>query len=73
MYKIIYDWFYYSTIRLLSGPVAGMLTDRFEHRPVIICGALLASTGALLSAFATELWMLYITYGVMGGKIVPLN
>ena len=50
-----------------------MLTDRFEHRPVIICGALLASTGALLSAFATELWMLYITYGVMGGKIMYHN
>lgn len=47
-----------------------MLTDRFGHRVVIMCGALLASSGVLLSAFATKIWILYITYGIMGGELL---
>lgn len=52
---------------LLSGPIASFLTDRYGCRKVTIVGSILASTGFVISAFATSTEMLFLTFGVIAG------
>ncbi|XP_058057519.1 uncharacterized protein LOC131208709 [Anopheles bellator] len=52
---------------LLCGPVASFLTDRYGCRKVTIIGSILASGGFALSAYATSIEMLYLTFGIMAG------
>lgn len=46
---------------------SGRLYDRMGPRKVTAIGGLFYGLGMIGSAFATELWMLYITYGVLAG------
>lgn len=46
---------------------SGRLYDKIGPKKVAAIGGLFYGTGMILSAFATELWMLYITYGVLAG------
>lgn len=46
---------------------SGRLYDKIGPRKVAAIGALFYGTGMILSAFVTQLWMLYITYGVIAG------
>jgi OFA family oxalate/formate antiporter-like MFS transporter len=46
---------------------SGRLYDKIGPKKVATIGGVLYGTGMILSAFATELWMLYITYGVLAG------
>ncbi|XP_014663573.1 PREDICTED: monocarboxylate transporter 12-B-like [Priapulus caudatus] len=50
-----------------SGPLTNLLTGFFSYRVVIIIGGLLAASGCLLSVFATQIWHLIITYGIICG------
>ncbi|ETN61667.1 monocarboxylate transporter [Anopheles darlingi] len=52
---------------LLCGPVASFLTDRYGCRKVTIIGSILASIGFALSAYATSIEMLYLTFGILAG------
>ncbi|XP_052869576.1 uncharacterized protein LOC128275200 [Anopheles cruzii] len=52
---------------LLCGPVASFLTDRYGCRKVTIIGSILASGGFALSAYASSIEMLYLTFGIMAG------
>uniref|UniRef100_A0A182N4D7 Major facilitator superfamily (MFS) profile domain-containing protein n=1 Tax=Anopheles dirus TaxID=7168 RepID=A0A182N4D7_9DIPT len=52
---------------LLCGPVASFLTDRYGCRRVTIIGSILASIGFALSAYATSIEMLYLTFGILSG------
>uniref|UniRef100_A0A2M4AGP0 Putative monocarboxylate transporter n=1 Tax=Anopheles triannulatus TaxID=58253 RepID=A0A2M4AGP0_9DIPT len=52
---------------LLCGPVASFLTDRYGCRKVTIIGSILASVGFALSAYATSIEMLYLTFGILAG------
>ncbi|EAA01104.6 AGAP001782-PA [Anopheles gambiae str. PEST] len=52
---------------LLCGPVASFLTDRYGCRKVTIIGSILASIGFALSAYATSIEMLYLTFGILSG------
>lgn len=47
--------------------IAGRLIDKHNPRYVTFFGGLIAALGLLLSAYATELWHLYITYSVLIG------
>lgn len=47
--------------------VSGRLYDRVGPKIVAAIGGVLYGAGMVLSAFATELWQLYITYGVIAG------
>lgn len=47
--------------------VSGRLYDRVGPKIVAAIGGVLYGSGMVLSAFATELWQLYITYGVIAG------
>jgi len=48
-------------------PFQAYLVDRFGPRMLISLGALLSGGSWILSAYATNLWALYFTYGVLGG------
>uniref|UniRef100_A0A182MPH1 Major facilitator superfamily (MFS) profile domain-containing protein n=1 Tax=Anopheles culicifacies TaxID=139723 RepID=A0A182MPH1_9DIPT len=52
---------------LLCGPVASFLTDRYGCRKVTIIGSIMASIGFALSAYATSIEMLYLTFGILSG------
>ncbi|XP_023246742.1 uncharacterized protein LOC106643525 [Copidosoma floridanum] len=52
---------------LLSGPIASFLTDRYGCRRVTIAGSILATSGFVVSYFATSLEMLILTFGVLAG------
>ncbi|XP_033645397.1 uncharacterized protein LOC117304872 [Asterias rubens] len=51
----------------LLAPLASALYVRIGCQRVILIGVLIASLGLLLTSFATELWLVYITYGLMFG------
>lgn len=46
---------------------SGRLYDRIGPKKVAAIGGIFYGIGMILSAFATELWMLYITYGLIAG------
>src|ERR1700744_4320868 len=48
-------------------PFQAYLVDRFGPRLLISVGALLSGGSWILAASATNLWTLYLTYGVIGG------
>jgi len=48
-------------------PVQAYLVDRFGPRLLISVGALLSGGSWVLAASASDLWSLYLTYGVIGG------
>ena len=48
-------------------PFQAYLVDRFGPRALISLGALLSGGSWILSAYANSLWVLYFTYGVLGG------
>lgn len=65
----------FSTFVLIAALVAapaGTLTDRFGPRLVIAGGAALLAVGLAACAFLTELWQLYLWYGVIGGVGIGL-
>lgn len=51
----------------LTTMFSGRLYDKIGPRKVAAIGAVFYGVGMLLTAFASELWMLYITYGVIAG------
>ena len=50
------------------GPISNVLAQKFGHRTVCNIGGLLASLAILLSAFATGLTHLYLSFGILLGK-----
>ncbi len=46
---------------------SGLLAQRFSAQFVVGLGTFAMSAGYLMSSFATDLWVLYITYGVVVG------
>jgi len=46
------------------GAFSGMLADRIGPRPVILAGILLVAAALALTAFARDLWQIYLLYGL---------
>ncbi|KAH6932440.1 hypothetical protein HPB50_006002 [Hyalomma asiaticum] len=53
--------------RVLSGVLAGPLAHRFTTRPVILLGSVISAGGVMLAYFATSMWSLHLTLGVLHG------
>ncbi|KAJ9075505.1 hypothetical protein DSO57_1035455 [Entomophthora muscae] len=51
----------------ISCLVTGRLDDKFGHRRCILGGAIVYGLGLLMSSFATQVWHLILTQGVMMG------
>ena len=56
-----------ASIRLLSSPLVGLLLQRFSNRAIAMAGGFVFSAGYVLTAFATNIWMLYSGYGLLAG------
>lgn len=54
-------------IYLCSGPIASGLVNKFGCRAVTIAGSILASAGFLLGSFSSNMNVLILTYGGLGG------
>jgi len=54
-------------VYLMSGPIVGGLVNKFGCRPVCMAGSLITCIAFSLSIFATNVPMLMLTYGVLGG------
>ena len=54
----------------VTGPVAGALCTKFGSRGVSFVGSAICSVGALLATFSQTVTHLYITIGVMVGKLL---
>ncbi|XP_076071811.1 monocarboxylate transporter 12-like isoform X2 [Mytilus galloprovincialis] len=52
---------------LTVGPITGALTNRFGCRLVCIIGALLSTTGFVLSCLANSVYHLYCSFGIITG------
>lgn len=53
--------------RVLSGLLAGPLAHRFTTRPVILLGSIISAGGVMLAYFATNMWSLHLTLGIVHG------
>ena len=54
----------------LTGPVAGVLTNKLGYRCVTIVGAFLQALGVFLSAFTPKLEFLYFSVGILIGILI---
>ncbi|GAU97108.1 hypothetical protein RvY_08461 [Ramazzottius varieornatus] len=52
---------------LCMGPIACGLADSFGYRIIITSGSLVAAAGFLISAFVSNVHILFLTFGVIGG------
>lgn len=55
------------TVRMLFGPLASALCNRFSCRTVVMAGGVVLCAGVLISAFAPNLEFLYFSYSFIGG------
>jgi OFA family oxalate/formate antiporter-like MFS transporter len=54
-------------LQTFFSPIQGWLVDRFGPRLLIGLGALLSGASWVLASYATTLWGLYLSYGLVGG------
>lgn len=62
----------FSVAQLVAAPVWGWLSDKYGRRPAILVGLLLSALAYLIFAFASSLWILFlsrIVQGLGGGTI----
>ncbi len=52
-----------------SGPVASAITNRYGCRATTMAGSLVATAGCLMSYFATSVFYLMLTVGLVMGKL----
>jgi len=62
----------FSVAQLIAAPVWGWLSDRYGRRPAILVGLLLSAVAYFIFAFASSIWLLFlsrIVQGLGGGTI----
>ena len=52
----------------ILGPVASLCNERFSTRVTMFIGGILAALGLLLTVFATEFYMVLLSFGVLEGR-----
>lgn len=56
----------FSVTQLASAPFWGLFSDRFGRRPAILLGLTMSALAFTIFAFATTIWMLFLTRFVQG-------
>ena len=51
-----------------SGPVASIFNERYSTRVTMFIGGILSALGLLISAFATEFFVILLTFGIITGN-----
>ncbi|XP_050298596.1 monocarboxylate transporter 14-like [Anthonomus grandis grandis] len=57
----------YVAVPLVGGPLGSALVDRYGCKKMTIVGALISTCGFILSTFAKNIVVMYITFGFLGG------
>ena len=55
-----------------SGPIAGILADKYGCRLIGMIGGIFMCAGCVISSFATSVPYLYLSYGVITGTLLTL-
>ncbi|KAH1016120.1 hypothetical protein HUJ04_007392 [Dendroctonus ponderosae] len=55
------------SVPLLAGPLGSAMVDKYGCKYMTILGSLICTTGFVISAYVKSIWMLYITFGFIGG------
>eukprot|EP00127_Corallochytrium_limacisporum_P006183 Clim_evm22s220 gene=Clim_evmTU22s220 len=61
------------TLRAACAPLAGAWAIRFGSQRVIMFGGLLAALGCLATSFATDIFQMYVTFGIVVGLGLSLT
>src|SRR6185436_10772743 len=56
----------FSVAQLLAAPVWGWMSDKYGRRPAILVGLILSAIAYVIFAFATSLWLLFLSRIVQG-------
>ena len=56
-----------TALTFFFGPFAGQACEKFGFRAVSLTGSCFVLAGMVISSFATALWHLYLSYGVIVG------
>jgi multidrug resistance protein len=56
----------FSVAQLIAAPVWGWLSDKYGRRPAILVGLLLSAVAYVIFAFASSLWVLFLSRVVQG-------
>lgn len=56
-----------------AGVVSSSIIQRYSCRVSMILGSLIMTTGYVMSAFATSLQMIFVTYGIVVGRYILYN
>ena len=51
----------------LVAPLSSYINDRFSYRFAAILGSLLGVIGFIFASWSSDLWMMYLTFGLMSG------
>lgn len=55
------------SIAMLVAPMVTILTRKFGLHKTLVAGLVLQSVGFISASFATRIWQLYLTQGVLSG------
>ncbi|CAG2215389.1 unnamed protein product [Mytilus edulis] len=55
------------SLTLAGGPVASALCNRFSYRWVVVAGGIVLTVSMVISALSPNLYVLFVSYGVIGG------
>ncbi|XP_050298256.1 monocarboxylate transporter 14-like [Anthonomus grandis grandis] len=55
------------SVPLLAGPFGSAMVDRYGCKYMTIVGSLVCTVGFFLSAFVKNIWVMYLTFGFIGG------
>lgn len=56
-----------SAMTYFVGMIAGVIADRWGYRTTGLIGSMLVAAGCVLASFATQVWHLYLTQGILFG------
>lgn len=55
------------------GPIVGALVNKYGCQSVTIAGSIVGAVAFLLSAFSPSIVVFQLTYGILGGKRIPVT
>lgn len=58
---------------LIAGPLCSVLVELYGCRPVVILGGILSGLGMVASSFAQSITALYLTAGIITGRLKHSN
>lgn len=71
--NITFHGIYLNQYVCFKGPLCSVLVNRFGCRPVMMVGGLFASLGMIVASFATSIIHIYLSAGVITGRVTTFS